>query len=162
LLQLISFDLTLQVGEGPIAIVLSPTRELCEQIWREVKRFGKILGLTSVAVFGGAAKWAQVKAVKAGAEIVVATPGRLIDMLKAKACNTRRTTILVLDEADQMFSMGTTRGVQCSNCNVRVFHILCVLVPLQVLNLKYVPLWGKFALTDKPCCSRQLSKKGWR
>ena len=100
-------------GEGPIALVLEPTRELAEQTHREIRRFAKTLDLRVVAVVGGGAKWEQTKLLKRGAEVVVATPGRLIDMIKAKALNLRRTTLLVLDEADRMLSMGFEPQVRC-------------------------------------------------
>lgn len=57
-------------------------------------------------VYGGGSKWEQSKAVKEGCEILVATPGRLIDLVKIKATNLRRVTYLVFDEADRMFDMG--------------------------------------------------------
>uniref|UniRef100_A0A7S3GI67 RNA helicase n=1 Tax=Palpitomonas bilix TaxID=652834 RepID=A0A7S3GI67_9EUKA len=93
-------------GEGPIGIVLAPTRELAQQIYSEVKRFAKGFGLLVAAVFGGYAKGDQFKALREGVDIVVATPGRMIDMLKMKACTLWRTTFVVLDEADRMFQMG--------------------------------------------------------
>ncbi len=57
-------------------------------------------------MYGGGSRWEQVKAVKEGCEVLVATPGRLIDLVKAKATNLRRVTYLVFDEADRMFDMG--------------------------------------------------------
>lgn len=66
----------------------------------------KFLDLQVVCAYGGGSKWEQSKALEAGAEIVVATPGRMIDMIKMKATNLRRVTFLVLDEADRMFDMG--------------------------------------------------------
>lgn len=59
-----------------------------------------------VCAYGGGSKWEQSKGLEAGAEIVVATPGRMIDMIKMKATNLQRVTFLVLDEADRMFDMG--------------------------------------------------------
>ncbi len=63
-------------------------------------------GLRVVAAFGGLSKYEQVKELRAGSEVAVATPGRLIDLIRAKACTLLRTTYLVLDEADRMFDMG--------------------------------------------------------
>lgn len=65
-----------------------------------------VFGLQVVCAYGGGSKWEQSKALEAGAEIVVATPGRMIDMIKMKATNLQRVTFLVLDEADRMFDMG--------------------------------------------------------
>lgn len=62
-----------------------------------------------VCAYGGGSKWEQSKALEGGAEIVVATPGRIIDLVKMKATNLERVTMLVLDEADRMFDMGFGR-----------------------------------------------------
>ncbi|XP_076348587.1 ATP-dependent RNA helicase DDX42 isoform X4 [Tachypleus tridentatus] len=96
----------LQPGDGPIGLILAPTRELAQQIYIEAKRFGKIYGLHAACCFGGGSKWEQSKALQEGSDIVVATPGRMIDMIKMKATNLERVTFLVLDEADRMFDMG--------------------------------------------------------
>ncbi|XP_068208927.1 ATP-dependent RNA helicase DDX42 [Palaemon carinicauda] len=92
--------------EGPIGLILAPTRELAQQIYTEARRFGKVYNIQVVCAYGGGSKWEQSKALEAGAEIVVATPGRMIDMIKMKATNLQRVTFLVLDEADRMFDMG--------------------------------------------------------
>ncbi|MCL4124552.1 UNVERIFIED_CONTAM: hypothetical protein GTU68_009887, partial [Idotea baltica] len=92
--------------QGPIGLILAPTRELAQQIYSEAKRFGKIYNIQVVCAYGGGSKWEQSKALEAGAEIVVATPGRMIDMIKMKATNLQRVTFLVMDEADRMFDMG--------------------------------------------------------
>ncbi|XP_031572736.1 ATP-dependent RNA helicase DDX42-like [Actinia tenebrosa] len=109
----------LQVGDGPIALICAPTRELCQQIYTEARRFGKAYNIHCVAVFGGGNKYEQSKALQEGAEIVVATPGRLIDHVKSKATNLRRVTFLVFDEADRMFDMGFEPQVRSIANNVR-------------------------------------------
>jgi ATP-dependent RNA helicase DDX46/PRP5 len=94
--------------DGPIGLILVPTRELCMQIAQEMKRF-KNAGMSVVAVYGGSDVSCQIGNLKRGAEVVVATPGRLIDILtlnSGKITNLRRVTYLVLDEADRMFDMG--------------------------------------------------------
>lgn len=96
----------LEPNDGPIGLILAPTRELAQQIYTEAKRFGKVYGIQAVCCFGGGSKWEQSQALQQGAEIVVATPGRMIDMIKMKATNLKRVTFLVLDEADRMFDMG--------------------------------------------------------
>ncbi|KIY92875.1 ATP-dependent RNA helicase DDX42 [Monoraphidium neglectum] len=93
-------------GEGPIGLVLAPTRELAEQIHKEARRFAKPHGLRICAAFGGLSKFDQVKELKAGTEAAVATPGRMIDLIKMRACTLGRVTYVVLDEADRMFDMG--------------------------------------------------------
>ncbi|XVF32906.1 hypothetical protein REPUB_Repub17cG0123200 [Reevesia pubescens] len=96
----------LQKEEGPIGVICAPTRELAHQIFLETKKFAKAYGIRASAVYGGMSKLDQFKELKAGCEIVVATPGRLIDMLKMKALTMMRATYLVLDEADRMFDLG--------------------------------------------------------
>ncbi|XP_047212890.1 ATP-dependent RNA helicase DDX42-like [Girardinichthys multiradiatus] len=109
----------LEPGEGPIAIIVCPTRELCQQIHAECKRFGKAYSLRSVAVYGGGSMWEQAKALQEGAEIVVCTPGRLIDHVKKKATSLQRVTYLVFDEADRMFDMGFEYQVRSIASHVR-------------------------------------------
>ncbi|GAB1222632.1 hypothetical protein ENUP19_0120G0002 [Entamoeba nuttalli] len=99
----------LSKGEGPIGIVFAPIRELAEQINTEINKFGKYLNIRSVAVFGGTGISNQIGALKRGTEIVVCTPGRMIDILvtnNGRITNLRRVTFVVLDEADRMFDMG--------------------------------------------------------
>ncbi|KAE9593774.1 hypothetical protein Lal_00036439 [Lupinus albus] len=96
----------LQKDEGPIGVICAPTRELAHQIFLEAKKFAKSYGIRVSAVYGGMSKLEQIKELKSGCEIVVATPGRLIDMLKLKALTMTRATYLVLDEADRMFDLG--------------------------------------------------------
>ncbi|XP_010507898.1 PREDICTED: DEAD-box ATP-dependent RNA helicase 24-like [Camelina sativa] len=96
----------LRKDEGPIGVICAPTRELAHQIFLEAKKFSKAYGLRVSAVYGGMSKHEQFKELKAGCEIVVATPGRLIDMLKMKALTMMRASYLVLDEADRMFDLG--------------------------------------------------------
>lgn len=119
----------LKAGDGPIGLILAPTRELsqqvsisfsliqqnvqrvyCEcfflQIYQEAKKFGKVYNIQVCCCYGGGSKWEQSKALESGAEIVVATPGRMIDLVKMKATSLTRVTFLVLDEADRMFDMG--------------------------------------------------------
>ncbi|BDA43593.1 probable ATP-dependent RNA helicase DDX42 [Coccomyxa sp. Obi] len=96
----------LEKGEGPIGIIVAPTRELSEQIHKETRRFSKPYNLRICAAFGGLSKYDQFKDLKAGAEVAVCTPGRMIDLIKMKACTCKRVTYLVFDEADRMFDMG--------------------------------------------------------
>ena len=93
-------------GDGPIVLVLAPTRELAVQIQQEVAKFGASSKIKNTCIYGGVPKGPQVRDLKAGAEIVIATPGRLIDMLDSRMTNLRRVTYLVLDEADRMLDMG--------------------------------------------------------
>ncbi|KAG0452090.1 hypothetical protein HPP92_026140 [Vanilla planifolia] len=93
-------------GEGPIVLILAPTRELAVQIQEEAAKFSAYSNVRSTCIYGGAPKGPQIRDLKKGVEIVIATPGRLIDMLEACHTNLRRVTYLVLDEADRMLDMG--------------------------------------------------------
>ncbi len=102
LLQLISVE-----QKFPQALVVCPTRELCLQIVSEVELFKKFLpGMHVVAVYGGASIGMQIRDLKRGVQIVVATPGRLIDLIERKAINLEQIKYVVLDEADEMLNMG--------------------------------------------------------
>ncbi|UIZ29703.1 hypothetical protein KXD40_003210 [Peronospora effusa] len=96
----------LKRGEGPIAVVLAPTRELAHQTYIQAKKFLAVYGASCAAIYGGAGKWEQVQALNKGVEVVVATPGRLIEMIRKKTAPMNRVTFVVLDEADRMFEMG--------------------------------------------------------
>merc|ERR1711935_727306 len=96
----------LKPGEGPIVLVLAPTRELAVQIKEECDKFGASSEIKNTVVYGGVPKHKQVRTLREGIEIVIATPGRLIDHLEQGNTNLRRITYLVLDEADRMFDMG--------------------------------------------------------
>ena len=91
----------LERGDGPIVLVLAPTRELAQQIQESASAFGKSSRVKNTCVFGGAPKGPQLRDLEAGCEIVIATPGRLIDFLELGKTNLRRCTYLVLDEADR-------------------------------------------------------------
>lgn len=96
----------LEHGDGPIVLVLVPTRELAQQVLEVSNEFGRSSQIKSACVYGGAPKGPQLRDLERGAEICIATPGRLIDFLEAGKTNLRRTTYLVLDEADRMLDMG--------------------------------------------------------
>lgn len=90
----------------PQALVICPTRELCLQIERDLTNYGKYLPLQTVAVYGGADIVRQVKKIQSGVHIVVATPGRLVDIISRKKVDLSKVKNLVLDEADEMLDMG--------------------------------------------------------
>lgn len=96
----------LKPGDGPIVLVLAPTRELAIQIQTECVKFGSSSRIKSTCLYGGALRGPQIKDLVRGVEIVIATPGRLIDMLESQRTNLRRVTYLVMDEADRMLDMG--------------------------------------------------------
>ena len=91
----------------PQALVLAPTRELCVQINKDLGNYGVNLdGFASVAVYGGANIQEQIRALRKGVQVVVATPGRLIDLINRNALDLGQVEIVVLDEADEMLKMG--------------------------------------------------------
>jgi len=94
----------IRYGDGPIAVIIAPTRELACQIEGEVKKFA--CNIRHCCVYGGAKKWDQKRKLKSGVEIVIATPGRLLDFLESNVTNFRRVTYAVIDEADRLLDMG--------------------------------------------------------
>ena len=97
----------IEKNEGPISIVVAPIRELCQQIYLEAKKFAKLFNLKVISIIGGENKTDQWRDIKYGAEILIATPGRLIDLVKKGAFELNsRCSFLVLDEVDKMFDMG--------------------------------------------------------
>ncbi|XP_012271708.1 probable ATP-dependent RNA helicase DDX17 [Orussus abietinus] len=93
-------------GDGPVALILAPTRELAQQIQEVANCFGEQASVRNTCIFGGAPKGPQAQDLERGVEICIATPGRLIDFLERGTTNMRRCTYLVLDEADRMLDMG--------------------------------------------------------
>jgi ATP-dependent RNA helicase DeaD len=88
------------------ALILTPTRELALQVSRELEQLGKIRGTKIVAIYGGAPMGKQIEALEGGAQVVVGTPGRVLDHCRRGTLDTKNIRILVLDEADEMLSMG--------------------------------------------------------
>jgi ATP-dependent RNA helicase RhlE len=88
------------------ALILSPTRELAEQTHATIQKLGYQTGLRSLTIFGGVSAQPQIQGLRAGAEVAVACPGRLLDLMGQRAVNLSAVEVVVLDEADQMFDMG--------------------------------------------------------
>src|SRR4051812_22863857 len=102
LLELLDFE-----ENHPQALVLCPTRELCLQITNDIKNYSKKMGnVNVVAVYGGASISDQLRQIKRGVQIVVATPGRMLDIINRKAIDFSKVKYVVLDEADEMLNMG--------------------------------------------------------
>ncbi len=91
---------------GPRALVLAPTRELALQVENQFKLFGQHAGMRTVTLYGGTGFEAQIKALRKGVDIIVATPGRLLDCMRRGYANLSAVEILVLDEADRLLDMG--------------------------------------------------------
>ena len=94
------------------ALILTPTRELAAQVEESVRAYGKHLPLTSTVVFGGVNINPQIAALRRGVDILVATPGRLLDHIQQRTLDLRHVEILVLDEADRMLDMGFIRDIR--------------------------------------------------
>jgi ATP-dependent RNA helicase RhlE len=94
------------------ALILSPTRELASQIETSFRTYGRFLRMTSAVVFGGVPVGKQIRACMPGLDIVVATPGRLMDLIDQRALSLANVEILVLDEADQMLDMGFIHAIR--------------------------------------------------
>ena len=94
------------------ALVLTPTRELAAQVYDNVRQYGANLNMKSTVVFGGVKAKSQIATIKQGVDILVATPGRLLDLENQKALSLKRIEILVLDEADRMLDMGFLRYIK--------------------------------------------------
>jgi ATP-dependent RNA helicase RhlE len=99
-------------GVGIRALVLTPTRELAAQVEESVRVYGKHLSLTSTVVFGGVGMNPQINAMKRGVDILVATPGRLLDLQQQGFLDLSTVQMLVLDEADRMLDMGFIHDVK--------------------------------------------------
>jgi ATP-dependent RNA helicase RhlE len=102
----------LRTGRRPRALILAPTRELAAQIGESFATYGKHLALRHAVIFGGVGQNPQVNALKAGVDVLVATPGRLIDLMDQGFVHLDRVGIFVLDEADRMLDMGFIKPIQ--------------------------------------------------
>ena len=96
----------------PHALILAPTRELALQIDERFRAYGRKLHLRSIVIFGGVGQGQQVKALQQGVDILIATPGRLLDLFAQRHVSFDKVSILVLDEADRMLDMGFIRDVR--------------------------------------------------
>ena len=109
----------LRPGDGPIALVIAPTRELATQIEKEARKFGESSKIKITCVYGGVSKGPQARALRNGVEIVICTPGRMIDFLESNTTNLRRVTYLVMDEADRMLDMGFEKQIRSIVSQIR-------------------------------------------
>ncbi len=113
ILQLLHDTKTNQRGPKPIrALILTPTRELAIQIDESFASYGKHTGLTHLVVFGGVSQHAQTNALRFGVDILIATPGRLLDLVDQRFINLSNIQMFVLDEADRMLDMGFIHDVK--------------------------------------------------
>jgi len=112
-LQILQQEKSLQRGPHQIkALVLTPTRELAIQIEESFKAYGKHLGLKHLVIFGGVSQVPQVNALRQGVDILIATPGRLLDLMNQRYISLQHINMFVLDEADRMLDMGFIHDIK--------------------------------------------------
>lgn len=99
-------------GHSPRALILSPTRELAAQIGESIATYGRHTALTHAVIFGGVSQVHQVRALQRGVDILVATPGRLLDLMQQRLVDLSRIAVFVLDEADRMLDMGFIQPIR--------------------------------------------------
>ncbi|GJD08550.1 DEAD-box ATP-dependent RNA helicase 24 [Galdieria sulphuraria] len=113
--------------QGPIALVTAPTRELAQQIASEIRKLGAIkFRLRVLLTVGGDPKYEQIKSLREGVDILVGTPGRIIDLIKSKGCSLQQVTFLVLDEADRMLDLGFEPQVRSILGQIRPDRQVCL------------------------------------
>jgi len=121
------------------ALIISPTRELCMQITNDLKNYGKKLsGIRIVAVYGGSSISEQIRSIRTGAHIIVATPGRLIDLIDRKAVKLENVETVVLDEADEMLNMGFQEDIESILSHTpeeKVTGLFSATMPKEIRNI---------------------------
>ena len=126
-------------SRGPIqALVLVPTRELAMQVTTEIRKFSKYMGIRSLAVYGGQSIHIQKEQLRRGVQIIVATPGRLIDHLKQGTIQLEDVKFVVLDEADRMLDMGFVDDIKFILFYVNERRQTCLFsatMPIEILRL---------------------------
>ena len=99
-------------GDTPLVLILTPTRELAQQIDENIREYGKYVNTRSVVVVGGVSSAQQINKIRQGVDFVVATPGRLIDLVEQRELDLRDVEFFILDEADRMLDMGFVHDVR--------------------------------------------------
>ncbi|XP_043808460.1 DEAD-box ATP-dependent RNA helicase 5 isoform X2 [Manihot esculenta] len=123
---------------NPLCLVLAPTRELADQISVVLHDAGEPCSVKSVCLYGGTSKGPQISSLKSGVDIVIATPGRLKDLIEMNVCNLTEVSFVVLDEADRMLDMGfrqEVRSILGNTCSARQMIMFSATWPLDVHNL---------------------------
>lgn len=123
----------------PQALILAPTRELCLQIASDLQDYAKYLkGIAILPVYGGSSIGSQIGSLKRGVHVVVATPGRLIDLIERGACRLSEVKTLVMDEADEMLSMGFQEDIETILKNLPEEHrtmLFSATMPKQIAEI---------------------------
>ena len=122
----------------PQALILSPTRELAMQVAKAMEGYGAYTGVRVLSIYGGSSYGRQIGALKRGVDVVVGTPGRLLDLLKKKNLDLSAVRTLVLDEADEMLSMGFIEDIETildATPNQRQIALFSATMPKAIRNL---------------------------
>ncbi len=138
LLQLLDNESKPPKPKRPRALILAPTRELALQIHAELAAFGRYAKLSHAFIFGGVGQHAQVKALAKGLDVLVATPGRLLDLASQRHLDLSEVSVLVLDEADRLLDMGFVRDVKrivAQTPRTRQSLLFSATMPGEVLSL---------------------------
>ena len=139
MLQLLYNKQKVEVGTRRIkALVLAPTRELAIQIGESFTAYGKYTGLKNTVIFGGVSQKSQTDAIKAGVDILIATPGRLLDLMQQRYISLEHINLFVLDEADRMLDMGLGHDVKriiAKLPNTRQTMLFSATMPLEIATL---------------------------
>lgn len=125
-------------GKNPFAIILEPTRELALQVSQEILRIGKYRKIRVIPVYGGASLERQIKAIKSGVDVLVATPGRIIDHINRNTVSLSDIKIVVLDEADEMLNMGFIEDIETilkTTPSKRQTLLFSATMPLPIINI---------------------------
>lgn len=134
-----SFHIREGHGQDPLALVLAPTRELCLQIAADLQDYAKYLqGVAILPVYGGSSIGSQIGALRRGVHVVVATPGRLIDLVNRGAVSLQQIHTLVMDEADEMLSMGFQEDIETILSNIPAEHrtmLFSATMPKQIAGI---------------------------
>src|SRR5574338_205703 len=139
----------------PRALIVTPTRELAEQIHQVIRALSTGTKLKSATIYGGVTANRQIKALKEGVDILVATPGRLLDLLQQRYVRLEKIEVLVLDEADRMFDMGFLPDVR------RIIKAVPVQRQTMLFSATFPPeveLLAKQSLNDPQRISVGLSR----
>jgi len=157
ILQALSYEQRNLKGNRPIkALILAPTRELALQISDSFKAYGKFLGLRTLVIYGGVSQNPQTKALGAGVDILVATPGRLLDLINQKYIKLGQIKSFVLDEADMMLDMGMLQDVRKIIKHMPVERqnmLFSATMPMEIAKLSGTILKNPVKVTITPVSS---------
>ncbi len=140
---------------GPRALIIAPTRELARQIDKDAQLLGKHCGFNIVCIYGGVDYEKQRNQIKAGVDILIATPGRLIDYYKQKFFSLKLVEVLVIDEADRMFDMGFIQDLRyllrnTSSYDKRLSMLFSATLNFRVMELCYEHMNNPEKVTIEP------------